>query len=132
SPQALAAAFNIPRVVVANVMASRSMVAEAVYFASGQTGSLTKAGTVIVVAGGATYSPMPTDRLVVRLGGQVHEFQSIDAVGGNQSSTADGWLNAPHRLRYRHRVADQGEATIDEQFDGQSFTTHVTGWMAVN
>ena len=133
---ALAVAFGLPRVVAAGVMASRSAVTESVYFASGQTGSLllgqpTKTGTITVTQSGSQYSPSPADRLIVRLGAAVHEFVNIDAEGGGQAPTASGWLAAPHRLSYLHRMPGQAEATITESFDGRTFDSRITGWTTI-
>jgi hypothetical protein len=128
---ALSVAFSLPRMIVAASLESRSAVTEAVFFATAQTGGLqgiTTAGTVSSTQGGWQYSPMPSDKLIVRVGNAVHEFSQIQAAGGGGASTAISWLEAPHHLAYHHRAGDLAEATIDETFEGRQFTTHLTGW----
>jgi hypothetical protein len=134
--KALPVAFVVPRLAAAGVMSSRSMLAEAVYFATGQTGSaalgqITRTGTVTVTQAGAVYAASPKDKLVVKVGTQVNEFESIEAAGDNSAATATAWLMAPHRLSYKHRIPDQAEGTISEQFDGSRFEARVTGWAAL-
>jgi hypothetical protein len=135
--KALPVAFVLPRLAAAGVMSSRSMVAEAVYFASAQTGGLllgaiTRTGTVTVTQSGAVYSPSPSTKLVVKVGDQVDEFESIDAAGGNGAATAAEWLMAPHRLSYKHRIPNQAEATVSEKFDGTRFEARLNGWATLN
>jgi len=130
---ALGIAFGLPRAVAAAVQSSRSMVVEAVWFASAQngfslTGQVTRTGTVTVTQLGAQFAPTPTDKLVVQIGDQVHEFESIDATVNPQADSPTAYLQAPHRLAYLHRLRDQGEARIDERFDGGAFESSVTGW----
>lgn len=134
--QALAAAFSLPRAIVVAALQSRTAVVEAVFFATGQTGAgmmggITKSGTVSQTVAGWQYSPTPADRLVVRIGNEVHEFSSIEAAGGAGASTASAWLEAPHRLSYRHRAGDLSEGAIDETIQGGRFETHMTGWTTV-
>jgi len=133
----LSAAFALPLVVAASAYESRSMVAEAVYYATAvsgaaQFGRIMSTGTVLVTPAGTQYLPSPTDRLVVRLGEQTHEFVVKQAQGGNQAPTATGWLQSPHILQYTHRIPDNAEAEISEQFDGQRFTGKITGWAKLN
>jgi hypothetical protein len=130
---ALGIAFGLPRAVTAAVQSSRSMVVEAVWFASAQngyaqTGQVTKTGTVTVTQLGAQFAPTPTDKLVVQLGDQVHEFESIDATVNPQADSPTAYLQAPHRLAYLHRLRGKAEARIDERFDGGAFESSVTGW----
>jgi hypothetical protein len=132
----LAAAFGLPRLITLGVMASRSMVAEAVYAATAQSGAsfagrATTTGTVTMTPGGLLYTAGPADRLVVRAGAEVNEFEGIEAEGGGQSSTAAGWLASPHRLKYLHRIPGQSEATIEESFNGRTFESHVAGWTTI-
>ena len=89
-------------------------------------------GTVVVSPLGTNYVPSPTDRLVVRIGEQTHEFVLKQAQGNNQASTAISWLLSPHILQYTHRIPDFGEAEVAEQFDGQRFNVKVTGSAKLN
>lgn len=130
---ALAVGFSLPRLVVTGVMSSRTTVTEAVYFATTQTGAamigqVTRTGTITVTQFGAQYLPAPADKLVVRIGDKVHEFEAIEALGDSSATAAVNWLAAPHRLTYRHRMPGEAEATIVEQFDGRGFEAKVTGW----
>lgn len=130
---ALAVGFSLPRLVMVGVMSSRSMVVEAVYFATAQTGAasfgqVTKTGTIVLTPAGAHYSPVPQDRLVVREGNRTHEFLALDALGDNSAQFPGNWLAAPHRLSYQHRVDGEAEATVREEFDGRGFAAQVTGW----
>ncbi|MBL9210004.1 MAG: hypothetical protein JNL92_06025, partial [Opitutaceae bacterium] len=97
---ALAVGFSLPRLVMVGVMSSRSMVVEAVYFATAQTGAasfgqVTKTGTIVLTPAGAHYSPMPQDRLVVREGNRTHEFLALDALGDSSAQFPGNWLAAP-------------------------------------
>lgn len=131
---ALSVSFTLPRLVVTGVMGSRSMVTEAVYFATAQTGAATygqvaRTGTITMTPYGAKYSPMPHDKLVVREAtGRVHEFEGVEAAGGQGAESAMLWLLAPHRLKYLHRVTGEAEATVTEEFNGRDFAGSVTGW----
>lgn len=130
---ALGVAFALPRMVAAAAYSSRSTVTEAVYFACAQTnaawtGQVTTTGTITLSPIGAQYAPAPTDKLVVRAGAEVHEFEAITANGNNQADSAATWLQQPHRLTYLHRLPGKAEARVDEQFDGAQFSAHVTGW----
>lgn len=121
-----------PRLVTAGMMQSRSMVTEAVYFATAQTGSaaygqITRTGTVQVTHLGALYLPAPMDRLVIDLGGARHEFRDVEAIGDASQMFAANWLAAPHRLSYSHCAGDEGEVRIQEAYDGRVFTAHVEG-----
>ncbi|MCA8975421.1 MAG: hypothetical protein KDC98_11925 [Planctomycetes bacterium] len=125
-----------PRLITAGVMQSRSMVTEAVYFATAQTGAgmvgqVTNSGTVRITQLGAVYEPSPTDRLVVDLGGSRHEFSAIEAVGDASQMFAANWLAAPHRLSYVHRFEDRAEAHVAETFDGARFVAKITGWTEI-
>jgi len=133
---ALSAAFGLPRLATMGVMTSRTMLAEAVYFATAQTGAaqqgqVTRSGTITGNQHGWQYSPAPADKLVVNVGGQVHEFAGIDAQGDNTAEYAANWLAAPHRLGYRYRIPDQVEVAVQERFDGQTFEARVIGWSAL-
>jgi len=133
----LPAGLTLPLVLAGSVYESRSMVAEAVYYATAasgaaQFGRIMTTGTVLVSAAGTQYAPGPADRLVVRLGDQTHEFVLKQAQGGNQAPTASGWLAAPHILQYTHKIPDTAEAEVAEQFDGVRFTSRVTGWAKLN
>jgi hypothetical protein len=114
-------------------MSSRVTVAEALYFATAQSGAamigqVTKTGTITLTQFGTQYSPAPADKLVVRLGAKVHEFEAIDAMGDSSATAAVNWLAAPHRLAYLHRMPGEAEARVIEQFDGQGYEAKVTGW----
>src|SRR5262245_4706886 len=130
--KALGIAFGLPRVVAAAAYQSRSTVAEAVYFACAETGSLqtsgqiTTTGTVAITPYGAQYLPTPSDKLIVQRNGETEEFESIQANGNQSADTAITWLQSPHRLAYVYRVR-KGEARIDEQFDGNRFTSTLKG-----
>ena len=129
----LAATFALPRFLAGNLYASRSMLAEAVYFASSASGSaqlgqVTATGTISVTQAGAQYAPAPADKLVVRLGAETHEFEVRTAQGNNQAESALSWLLAPHVLAYTHRLPGQAEAAIDVRFDGQRFEVKSKGW----
>lgn len=133
---ALSAAFGLPRLSTMGVMTSRTMLTEAVYFATAQTGAarpgqVTQSGTITGDQHGWQYSPAPSDRLVVNVGGQVHEFQGIDAQGDDTAEFAANWLAAPHRLAYRYRMPDLVEVAVQERFDGHSFEASVIGWSAL-
>jgi hypothetical protein len=127
-------AFGLPRVVGLGAVASRSMVVEAVYGASQLSGAaalgqVVSVGTITVSQLGAQYQPHPTDKLVVKLGEQTHEFVLKQANGNNQAADASTWLLSPHVLRYTHRIPDQGEASVSVQFDGQRFEANIAGWI---
>ncbi|MBL8755283.1 MAG: hypothetical protein JNK15_18430 [Planctomycetes bacterium] len=128
----LGAAFALPRLVLLGAQTSRSMVAEAVWFATtttgaGATGSVTRTGTITVSGDAAGYSPTPSEKLVVRGLPVEHEFEAVEVVGNPQAASAQQWLALPHRLAYTHRVAGTGEVRIDEQFDGTQFVATVRG-----
>jgi hypothetical protein len=77
--RALSATVCLPSAVAAGVQVSRGMLVEAVYFATASSGAaalgqVTMTGTVNVVATGTTYAASPSDRLVVKIGGEAHEF----------------------------------------------------------
>ncbi len=125
-----------PRLVSTGVMESRSMVTEAIYFATQQTGAgalgqVTSTGTVQVSQFGAVYQPQPTDRLVVAIGGTRHEFTKVQAQGDSSQQFAANWLAAPHRLAYTHGLDGTGEVRIEETFDGRGFVASVTGWSTI-
>jgi hypothetical protein len=110
----LGAAFALPRLVLLGAQTSRSMLAEAVWFATtttgaGQIGQVTRTGTVTVHGDAADYIPTPSERLVVRGLPEVHEFESVEVVGNPQAVNAQQWLALPHRLAYTHRIASTGE-----------------------
>ncbi len=133
---ALSAAFGLPRLATMGVMTSRTMLTEAVYFATAQTGAalqgqVTRSGTITGNQHGWQYSPAPADKLVVNVGGQIHEFAGIDAQGDNSAEYAVNWLAAPHRLAYRYRMPDQVEVSVQEKFDGNTFEARVIGWSAL-
>src|SRR5436190_361965 len=63
----LTVAFGLPRLVAENIYQSRSMVAEAVYYATAATGAaqfgrVMSTGTIVVSALGTNYAPSPADR----------------------------------------------------------------------
>jgi hypothetical protein len=133
---ALSAAFGLPRLATMGVMTSRTMLVEAVYFATAQTGAaqtgqVTRNGTITGDQQGWRYSPAPADRLVVNFGGQVHEFAGIDAEGDSSAEFAANWLAAPHRLGYRYRMPGQVEVSVQERFDGSTFEARLIGWSAL-
>lgn len=133
----LAAAFSLPLVVAGNIYDSRSMVAEAVYFATTASGSAlygraASTGTITVSPLGTRYDAAPADRLVVRSGDQTHEFVVKQTQGNSQASTAISWLQSPHILQYTHRIPEVAEAEITEQFDGQRFSVKTRGWAKIN
>jgi len=131
--QGLPAALLLPRAVAMSVTSSRGMIVEAVYYATamsgaGQFGQVTSTGTIDVTQAGAQYQPTPADKLVVNMGGMKHEFVLKNAQGNNAAGTAAEWLLAPHILQYTHTMADQAEAEVSVQFDGQRFEATVKGW----
>ncbi|UCF68526.1 MAG: hypothetical protein JSV80_04315 [Acidobacteriota bacterium] len=135
-PSGLPIAFGLPRVVAMNTYMSRAMLVEAVYQATalsggGYFGQVVNVGTLSLTPMGLRYQPAPTDRLVVHLGEQTHEFSVNTAQGNNMAPTAAQWLLSPHVLQYTYRLADQAEAKIAVQFDGQHFQTEVEGWSRV-
>ncbi|MCB9869086.1 MAG: hypothetical protein H6837_04460 [Planctomycetes bacterium] len=128
----LAIAFGVPRLVAVHAMFSRALVVEAVYQASQLSGGavlgrVVNTGTLRQGPAGMQYSPEPTDKLVVHLGTQVHEFVVRDAQGNRSAATADEWLLSAHRLRYRHRVEGQGDVELSVAFDGSRFEASVKG-----
>ncbi|MFO1053317.1 MAG: hypothetical protein U1F36_13980 [Planctomycetota bacterium] len=129
----LTAAFGLPRIVAADLMASRSMVVEAVYRASALSGAtsrgaVTSTGTLAVDAQGEPrWVATPGDRLVVELGGAHHEFVLRSAQGDNTQGSAVEWLSRPHTLSYHHEVKGGPSAEVDVQFDGTRFWVHVAG-----
>ncbi|MFN0205447.1 MAG: hypothetical protein ACKVS6_03945 [Planctomycetota bacterium] len=130
---AIAAGFVLPRIVTLGVQSSRSMIVEAVYYAtmqtgSGQFGQITSTGTIQVTQFGAQYTPSPADKLIVKLGDQTHEFKLINAQGNPAAESAAAWLTSPHQLEYLHSFAGAGEVTVKAQFDGQTFTAIVGGF----
>ncbi len=121
---------------MAGVLSSRQMVVEGVYFATAQTGAanfgqITRSGTITATPQGFHYHPEPSDKLVVREGMKLHEFEAIDAAGDNSAMFAANWLMAPHRLTYVHRLPDEAEVTIREEYDGQNFGVRLSGWAVV-
>lgn len=129
--KAIGAAVVLPRLVTAGVLSSRSMIVEAVYFATGQTGAgqlgqITSTGTIQVSQLGAVYSPSPEDRLVVILDQQTHEFKLSKAEGNHSAGTADQWLNSAHLIDYEYK-SNVGEARVSAQFDGRTFQVSVGG-----
>lgn len=132
----LGAAFALPRLLILGVQTSRSMVAEAVWFATTTTGAglqgqVTRTGTITVAGDTAGYEPTPTEKLVVRGLPAEHEFVAIEVVGNPQAASAQQWLSLPHKLAYTHRAAGTGELRIDEQFDGAQFVATVKGRAAL-
>lgn len=130
---AFGAALAMPRFASDNAQSSRSMLVEAVYFATGQTGSgqfgqITSTGTVQVSELGAVYSPAPTDKLIIQLGAQTHEFKLKNAQGNNNAATALSWILSPHVLEYTHTMPNQAEANLSVQFDGNNFSARISGW----
>jgi hypothetical protein len=131
--ESLAVAFGLPRVIATNVYLSRGLLVEAVYQATalsggGYTGQIASTGTLEPGLGGYVYSPQPADRLVVKLEGQVHEFNVKEAQGDTQALTASAWLMAPHAMRYTHSLAGQADVEIAARYDGASFSVEVKGW----
>jgi hypothetical protein len=130
--QDLAMAFGLPRLITINVEFSRSLLVEAVYQATaysgaGASGGVTNTGTLVVSQQGVQYSPTPTDKLVVQLGGQTHEFVLTQVQGSMQAPTATEWLMQPHVLQYTHAVAGTGSMEVNGRFDGASFTLQIKG-----
>jgi hypothetical protein len=126
-------AFGLPRIVAVNTYLSRTMVVEAVYQAtylsgSAQMGRIVNTGTLAVGPAGVQYSPYPSDRLVVNLGDQSHEFVVMQAQGNSQAQTASAWVAQPHILQYSHKIPGMAEATIAAQYDGSRFQVQVQGW----
>lgn len=123
----------VPRLAAGSVYSSRSMIVEAIYFATAQSGAglagqVRTTGTITVSELGAQYSPSPSDRLIAQLGTQVHEFKLKNAQGNNNADSAISWLGNPHVLEYSHTLTNQAEANITVQFDGNNFATRVNGW----
>jgi len=134
--EALPIAYGLPRVVSTNVYLSRAMVVQAVYAASQMSGSaftgrVATTGTLAQTPVGWQYAPTPTDKLIVRFGGQNHEFVVRNVQGNAAAPTPDAWLMLPHALSYRHTLPDVGEADIEATFDGQRFEANITGWTTV-
>ncbi|MGD2154966.1 MAG: hypothetical protein PVG79_17000, partial [Gemmatimonadales bacterium] len=126
-------AFGLPRIVAVNTYLSRSMVVEAVYQATylsggAQMGRIVNTGTLAVGPAGVQYAPHPSDRLVVNLGDQSHEFVVMQAQGNQQAQTASAWVAYPHILQYSHKIPGMAEATIAAQYDGSRFQVQVQGW----
>ncbi len=125
-------AFSLPRFIAGNVHSSRSTLVEAVYFATGaQHGQITMTGTITVAREGVTYAPTPADRLVVKLGGEVHEFVVKEVQGDNQAASAAGWLASPHILHYTHKLGERADAEIRVKFDGKRFEANAKGFVKV-
>ncbi len=125
-------AFSLPRFIAGNVHSSRGMLVEAVYFATGaQLGQITMTGTITVAREGATYAPTPADRLVVKIGGEVHEFVVKEVKGNNQAESAAGWLASPHVLHYTHKLGERADAEIRVKFDGKRFDASAKGFVKV-
>ena len=130
-------AFGLPRVVAVNVSMSRGLVVEAVYQATALSGGasvgrIVNTGTLVLGPAGLQYQPGPTDRLVLKLGTQTHEFVVKDAQGNMSAATSTAWLFSPHRLHYTHRIPGQAEADISLSFDGHRFQAKVKGWSMVS
>lgn len=126
-------AFGLPRIVAVNTYLSRTMVVEAVYQATylsggAQMGRIVNTGTIAVGPAGAQYAPYPSDRLVVNLGEQTHEFVVMQAQGNPQAQNASAWVAQPHYLQYSHKIPGMAEATIAAQYDGSRFQVQVQGW----
>ena len=129
-------AFGLPRVAAFGAHSSSQLLVETVYQATilsggAQYGQIARTGTLQVTQFGPQYAPQPSDRLIVHLGGQSHEFVLEDAQGNMQADTALTWLASPHVLRYTHRIAEQAEAKISTRFDGSRFEASIAGWCAV-
>lgn len=129
----LGVGLAVPRLVAGSVYSSRSMIVEAIYFATAQSGAglsgqVRSTGTITLSEFGAQYSPAPSDRLVAQLGTEVHEFKLKNAQGNNNAESAIAWLGNPHILEYSHTLTNQAEANITVQFDGNTFVTRVNGW----
>lgn len=130
--EAFKIAFGLPRVVAVNVHLSRTMVVEAVYAASAHMGQVVYHGTLTMTQMGVQYLPQPSDRLVVNLGSQTHEFVVHQAQGNDQALNASAWVLAPHLLRYTHRLPGQAEAQISARYDGSRFEVALRGWYTQN
>ncbi len=128
----LAIAFGLPRVTSMNAYVSRLLVVEAVFQATILSGSafgqIVNTGTLVVASTGVHYQPTPTDRLIVKLGEQTHEFVVKEAQGNTAAPSAMAWLLSPHVLSYTHRLPDQAQAEISVRFDGYNFGVKVQGW----
>ena len=129
-------AFGLPRVVALNVYMSRGLVVEAVYQATALSGGsyygrIVNTGTLVLGPAGLQYQPSPTDRLVLKLGTQTHEFVVKNAQGNMAAATSTAWLFSPHRLHYTHRIPGQADADISLSFDGNRFQAKVKGWSMV-
>lgn len=133
----LPVAFGLPRVVAVNVYMSRGLVVEAVYQATALSGGasfgrIVNTGTLVLGPAGLQYQHGPTDRLVLKLGTQTHEFVVKDAQGNMAAATATAWLFSTHRLHYTHRLPGQAEADISLSFDGYRFQAKIKGWSMVS
>lgn len=139
--RALCVAFGLPRVVAADVVVSRGMLVEAVYFATATTGAaqlgqITSTGTITVGTSNPTYERTPSDRLVVifdkaKQGKETHEFVVLEAQGNSQADSATSWLASPHVLRYTHKIPGSAEAEITSKFDGVRFEAKVKGFLKI-
>ena len=112
-PHGLAIAFGLPRVTSINAYISRYLVVESVYQATIASGSMfgqiANTGTLLIAPYGVRYQPDPTDRLIVKLGDQTHEFVIKEAQGNVAAPSAMEWLLSPHVLRYTtHRLPWSG------------------------
>ncbi len=130
-------AFGLPRVVAMNVYMSRGLVVEAVYQATALSGGayygrIVNTCTLVLTPVGLQYQHAPTDRLVLKLGTQTHEFVVKNAQGNMTATTSTAWLFSPHRLHYTHRIPGQAEAGISLSFDGSRFQAKVKGWSMVS
>jgi len=129
----LAVAFSLPRAAATGVYQSRDLLVEAVYQATNLSGGALRGeivitGTLRVSDDGIQYSAEPTDRLVVKLDGQTHEFVIKEAQGSDQAATATAWLDEPHMIRYSHKLEGEAEAEISVRFETTRFSAEVKGW----
>ncbi len=132
APKGLAIAFGAPRLIATSALGSRAVVVGAVYAATALsgaqgTGRIVSTGTLRVVGEQATYAAQPTDRLVVLMGSQRHEFVLKNAQGNASAADATAWLLSPHVLTYHHSIQGEAEGDFDMRYDGNSFTVKIDG-----
>ena len=124
--------FGLPRTIAVSAYLSRAMVVEAVYQATilsggAVSGQITTTGTIRVGPMGATYSPEPSDRLVLVMGDTRHEFVVTEAQGNTMAPTAAEWLASPHRLSYTHHLSENARADIAITYDGARYDATIKG-----
>ncbi len=131
--QALRQTFETPRQLVGKAYLSRRILLEALFQSTGLSergpaAGTVSSGTLTVQGTDSGYEAQPTDRLVVHIEGQTHEFIIEEMRGNFLAHDAAEWLTSTHALRYRYRVPGQAELSVVLSFDRVLFEMSISGW----